>query len=182
MFNLILVDLNKEKLDKKVTELQYLNPQTNIIAMKGNLSNIEGIEGFVQSLKELIEKKIDINIIVNNVGMGGGSGPYFDVSPKQIALCTVCNFGCQYTINKELIPYLRKRDKRSAIINLASSTGVFFSPYLGIYSTIKHLLDIYTRTLALENSQNIDIISARPFGVTTPLMKMRKENSLITPS
>ena len=112
--------------------------------------------------------------------MSGGFGYIFEIDPKLMAASTICNFVCQYMINKEFIPILRKRDKRSAIINLASSGAVILFPCVGIYPSTKHLTDIYTRTLAIENSENIDILSARPFGVSTPLMKMRKGERLIT--
>lgn len=64
---------------------------------------------------------------------------------------------------------------------MASSTGVFFSPYVGIYSSTKNLVDIYSRTLSIENNNKIDIISCRPFGVTTSMMKMKKASFMITP-
>jgi len=43
------------------------------------------------------------------------------------------------------------------------------------------MLDIYTLTLEKENSDKIDIISPRPFGVTTKMMKMKKGPFMITP-
>lgn len=76
---------------------------------------------------------------------------------------------------------MKNRRTKSAIINLSSSTGVFVSPFLTIYSSTKHLIDIYTRTLAAENREKVDILSSRPFGVTTKMMKMGKGPLMITP-
>ena len=59
---------------------------------------------------------------------------------------------------------------------------MFPAPYVGIYSSNKHLIDIYTRTLDLENEDKIDVLSCRPFGVTTKMMKMKKGPFMITPT
>ena len=161
-------------------ELKYHNPTTDFITMVADLSNFEGINKVIFELKELIQREVDICMIVNNVGIFR-DGPYFKIDPKQIVASTTCNFICQYSINKELIPFLKQREKRSAIINMASASGVHFCPYIGVYSSTKHLSDVYSRTLAAENSKKIDILSVRPFGVRTPLMKMMQGEFIITP-
>lgn len=80
-----------------------------------------------------------------------------------------------------MLPRLRARDKRSAILNVASCTGVFLSSRVGVYSSTKRTVDVYTRILDLENNDKIDVVSIRPFGVTTKMMKMKKGPLMITP-
>jgi short-subunit dehydrogenase len=64
---------------------------------------------------------------------------------------------------------------------MSSCTGVFLSPFLGIYSSVKHSLDCYSRTLYLENSDRVDVLSVRPFGVATKMMDMKKGAYMISP-
>lgn len=64
---------------------------------------------------------------------------------------------------------------------MSSCTGVFLSPYLGVYSSAKHSLDRYSRTLGLENSDRVDVLSVRPFGVATKMMDMKKGAYMISP-
>ena len=52
-----------------------------------------------------------------------------------------------FAIVQTMLPKLRMREKRSAIINIASCTGVFLSPRVGVYSSTKRTIDIYTRIL-----------------------------------
>lgn len=66
-------------------------------------------------------------------------------------------------------------------MNVSSCTGVFLSGRLGVYSSTKRSLDIYSQILDLEHRDKIDIISLRPFGVTTKMMKMKKGPLMITP-
>ncbi len=69
---------------------------------------------------------------------------------------------------------MRKRNKRSAIINVSSCTGKFISHYLLSYSASKRMLNVYNDFLKKKNSDKIDVLLAMPFGVTTPMMKMKK--------
>ena len=132
------------------------------------MSDIAKTLEFVESIKDF-----DIGIVVNNVGLTGG-GTYIEIDPKTILKTLIVNFRPTYEINKILVPKLRQRNKRSAIINMSSATGYYFSHFIGAYSSIKYALDIYTRTLATENKDKIDILSVRPFGVSTGMLKMRK--------
>jgi short-subunit dehydrogenase involved in D-alanine esterification of teichoic acids len=61
----------------------------------------------------------------------------------------IINFQPAYYINQGLIPNLRKRKNRSAIINIASGTGIHLSHNVGVYGTIKCFFDLYSRTLSL---------------------------------
>ncbi len=46
----------------------------------------------------------------------------------------------------------------------------------------KKIFDIYTQYLQKQHHDKIDIISVRPFGVITPMMKMKKGEFMITPN
>lgn len=93
-------------------------------------------------------KKFDVGIIINNVGLGGG-GKYFEIDTKIIVKTLIVNFQPAYYINLGLIPNLRKRENRSAIINIASGTGIHLSHNMGVYGAVKCWLDSYSRTLSL---------------------------------
>ena len=141
-----------------------------------------------QFLRELEGELGDnIRIVVNNVGMSAG-GQYLTIDPKKMKTQNYLNFHPMHHINRTMVPKLRKlalqhglNKQRSAIINLSSGTGVFYSPIIGAYSAGKHAVDIYSRTLSVENSDFIDVISVRPFGVITNMMHMRKQERMITP-
>lgn len=92
--------------------------------------------------------QFDIGIVINNVGVIGG-GKYLLIEPKTIKRTLTVNFLPAYQINKKLVPKLRQREKRSAIINMSSATGFYISQNVGAYSSIKYALDTYSRTLAL---------------------------------
>jgi len=52
-----------------------------------------------------------------------------------------------FLINRIAIPRMRTRNERSAIVNIASCTGVYLSPRVGVYSSTKRSIDVYSRIL-----------------------------------
>ena len=66
-------------------------------------------------------------------------------------------------------------------MNISSCSGVFICHGGGTYSPSKVMLDIYSRTMSIENRDKVDVISVRPFGVKTPMMDMKKGVYMITP-
>lgn len=86
-----------------------------------------------------------------------------------------------FIINRIMIPRLQKRQYRSAIINMSSCTGCYLSSRLGVYCSAKKSVDVYSRILSIDNSNKIDVISVRPFGVATRMMQMKKGNFIVNP-
>lgn len=113
--------------------------------------------------------------------MSGSISPYLQTSTKELNTVMETNLFSAYLISKALMPSLQKRKNRSALINFSSCTGKFPSHHVNVYPMSKQILDIYTRNIARESSQNVDVLSVRPFGVVTPMMKMLRGKFMITP-
>ena len=74
------------------------------------------------------------------------------------------------------------RRLRSGIINLSSCTGVFPAAFLGIYPATKVYIDVMSRIIEQEcKESNVDVLTYRPFGVSTPMMSQRQGKFMITP-
>lgn len=74
-----------------------------------------------------------------------------------------------------------KNRKRSGIINLSSFTGRTPVPYNSIYSATKAFDDFFSKALALEVDNNIEIMSHRPLYVTTAMTHYKTGDGAITP-
>lgn len=81
-------------------------------------------------------------------------------------------------ITKKLIPLLLKRQKRSAIINMASFAAQF--PF-GIYAATKVFDDYFSRGLNYQFEQKIDVISVRPRWVTSKMTSNNQAFYCVTP-
>lgn len=95
-------------------------------------------------------KDLDIGIVINNAGTVAG-GPYLTIKPESLVDDINIDLLALFLINRIIVPRMRIRKERGAILNIASCTGVFLSPRVGVYSSTKRSLDIYSRTLNLEN-------------------------------
>jgi short-subunit dehydrogenase len=85
-------------------------------------------------------------MIVNNAGSVAG-GSYFQIDPQMLVDDANVDLVALFVINRILMPKLRTRRHRSAILNICSCTGVYLSPYVGVYSCTKRSLNIYSQIL-----------------------------------
>ena len=123
---------------------------------------------------------LDIGIIVNNAG-SVASGYYQTIDPKEMVNDINVDLYAIFLINRFIIPKLRARACRSAILNISSATGYLLAGRVGVYSAVKLTLDCYSRILDIENRDKIDVISLRALGVTTKMMKMKKGPFMVSP-
>ena len=112
--------------------------------MIGDLTKRKDNERIVEELSALADQ-IDIGMIVNNAGISNSVSPFLKVDVETIKNSFEINFFAPYLINRALIPKMRKRKERSAIMNFSSITGAFISHQVGVYPASKQLLDIYSR-------------------------------------
>lgn len=102
-------------------------------------------------------------------------------SPKSILDISETNWTSVVMLNKAIIPIMRRRKTRSAIINFSSCTGKFISPILSSYPASKRMINVYSHCLRNQLKDKIDVMTVMPFGVTTPMMAMTKNFATITP-
>lgn len=90
------------------------------------------------------------------------------------------NVNSQVELSRIFLPRFKARANRSALINLSSCTGVFPSPRVGLYTFTKTYNDVFSRIIEKEYKEyNTDVLTVRPFGVTTPMMGMRKGSDVV---
>ena len=73
-----------------------------------------------------------------------------------------------------------KREKRSGIIFNASYAAELVLPYHAIYSASKVFVDHFTKCLAFENPDKIDVLSYKPNLVSSNLLKMEPSFGVLT--
>lgn len=67
-------------------------------------------------------------------------------------------------------------------MNVSSASGTFAQPYTAAYCASKAFVDFFTRALALEfKGSRTDILSLRPFYVSTPMNGLKRGLDTITP-
>ena len=87
--------------------------------------------------------ELDIGVMVNNAGRAD-FGDFVNWNPTEILKDICLDFESIRHVNTALVPRMRRRESRSAILNVSSATGVLPSPRLGVYSSMKFCLNVYS--------------------------------------
>lgn len=170
-YNLVLIGRNSKKIEYAVRWIKQIHPtiEVKVIELDFRIPP--------QKLYQEVYDKtsgIDVGIVVNNVGVAHG-GYFLDISREKLLETYNINVNSQVQISKIFINRFKQRANRSAFINLSSCTGVFPSPRVGLYTFSKTYNDVFSRILTKQlHSHNIDVLTVRPFGVSTPMMGMKK--------
>lgn len=129
--NLILVSRKKE--DLMVVKNEILNEyNVEILCVAIDLSKNESIEGL---LKEIDEKNIIIENLVNNAGIG--SFGYFDeIDEKRDMALISLNINAPTILIKRILPKMKLR-REGGILNIASTAAFVGGPKMSTYYSSK---------------------------------------------
>eukprot|EP00096_Caligus_rogercresseyi_P008930 TRINITY_DN2927_c0_g1_i1.p1 TRINITY_DN2927_c0_g1~~TRINITY_DN2927_c0_g1_i1.p1 ORF type:complete len:306 (-),score=92.53 TRINITY_DN2927_c0_g1_i1:852-1769(-) len=130
--------------------------------------------------KEL--KGLEIGVLINNVGMSyEHPDEFLSLSETSTRDFINCNIMSLDVLTRLLLPSMVER-KRGVIVNIASMSGQYTSPYLSLYSATKAYVDFFTRGLEAEyRSKGITIQCILPGFVASKMSKIRRP-SLFAPS
>jgi len=169
---LCLISRTQERLDQTAKEIvEATSASVKTIAFDFGTTKIADYAKLEEQLK-----KLDIGVLVNNVGMGYGYPEYFHKFPGgkdeiQKLIQVNCTSGAMLT--HMVLPAMVEKHK-GAIVNISSASGLFVAPLISLYSGSKAFMDMFTRGLQVEYAGSGVIIQAvAPFFVTTKLARLR---------
>ncbi|XP_057374668.1 very-long-chain 3-oxoacyl-CoA reductase-like [Daphnia carinata] len=176
--NVVLISRNSTKLQKVADEIksEYSSIQVKTIAVDFTES-----QKIYNTLRDELNK-LQIGILVNNVGMLIGFGQRFgniedDKGIHDIINCNVLSMARMCHI---VLPQMTQR-KKGVIVNVGSLTSTIPTPYLTIYGATKAFVDKFSRDLAAEvKSLGVTIQTVHPGYVATNMASHMKP-SLVSP-
>lgn len=178
-FNLILVARNAEKLTAVENEIKARNPSTIVQKIAVDFVDCGTLQFFEKIYEEV--RNLDISILINNVGLDYPEG-FLDTDEQKLLNLVKVNCIPSVFLCRKIMPKMRMRSKRSLVLNISSASGTFAQPYTVGYCASKAFVDFFTRALALEfKGSRTDILSVRPFYVSTPMNGLKNGFDTITP-
>jgi len=109
-----------------------------------------------------------IDVLVNNAGIAGPTGPVEDINPDDFERTLAINITGQFLCTRLAVPHL-KAAGGGAIINLSSAAGKFAFPLRTPYSESKWAVLGFTKSLAAELGPfNIRVNAILPGAVEGP--------------
>lgn len=159
--NVFIVDIDKDKLDTCVNEIKANNG--NAVGYASDISKMENIDTI---LNDLNEKGLNIDTLINNVGIGHYS-LYHETSWERLQLIVDVNVKATMYLVYKVLPGMLERDS-GTIINL-SSTGAFCGAYKSAaYTATKAFMTNFTEALDMEVANtNVRTLTAHPGATDT---------------
>lgn len=149
--NVLCLDLNQEWASKTVEIIESKPSRGKAIALKADVTSAADCEAAVILA---LEKFGRLDILVNNVGIGGASGTAVEVDMEQWAKSMETNVASMVQMSKYAIPAMRKNDGevRGSIVNMGSVAGLKGgTPHL-LYPTAKGAIVNMTRAMAAHHA------------------------------
>jgi len=177
-YNLVLLALEEDKLGEAKQELEEKYGIT-VETIPINFVNIHGDEW--TKLGERIAALGDIAVLVNNAGLTvDPPGLLHEVDPAQCERIVAVNVGALTHLTRALMPALlehkEKTGARALVVTMSSFVSRVPVPMLLVYSASKKYIHQFSMALAAEYCGKVDVISAAPWWVATPMTRIRRAN------
>lgn len=124
------------------------------VAVKADVTNEDDCK---RTVELAIEKFGRLDILVNNVGVGGPDGTAVNVDPKQWARGLEINVSSMMLMTKYAVPAMEKNaleglSGRGSIVNIASVAGLVGGTPILLYPTSKGAVVNMTRAMAVHHA------------------------------
>jgi len=177
-YNLVLLALEEDKLAEAKEELEKkYNISVETITI--NFCEVRGDDW--AKLGERIAAFGDIAILVNNAGLTvDPPGLLHEVDPAQLERIVAVNVSALTQLTRALMPALLEHKEKTGARGLVVTMSSFVSrvpvPMLLVYSASKKYTHQFSMALAAEYKGKVDVISAAPWWVATPMTRIRRAN------
>lgn len=142
---LVLVARRVERLEALRDVLLERNPTLGVVVERCDLSNPDEVDVLLKSLREDL---VEVDVLVNNAGLGDYS-LYEQESWSRIHQMLQVNVTAPVLLTHRLLRRMVERG-RGGILNVGSSSGRMFYPGSAVYNGTRHFLDGFTESLRLE--------------------------------
>lgn len=164
---LVLVDYNKEALEKAADEIRKDLPAVEIATYVADVSNEEDVKGYVA----LTESKFGrIDGLYNNAGIEGRQAPLTEYDLDVFKKVVDINLMGVYYGMRYVIPVMQKQ-KYGRIVNVASVGGIRGVVNQTPYVATKHAVSGMTKNAAIEYGKDGILTNAiAPGAILTPMV------------
>ena len=170
--HLVLTSRKIELLQKTADEIKATFPDSpKPVSISCDISKKEEVK---QLIKESINQLGEIDILINNAGIGVYGDIEKTTEEDYRKIMDVNYFGPIYSMF-EILPYMKQR-KKGMIINVTSLAAIYSVPYLGAYSASKAALVSLTQNLRAELSDSgVSFMIVYPGYTQTDFFKNEKK-------
>jgi short-subunit dehydrogenase len=168
--SLVLVARREQRLNELRDELKQLNPN---LAVSTHALDLADLAQLNQLLASLNRENIDIDLLINNAGLGD-SGAFAMSDPVRNEQMTVVNIVALTGITRHLLPRMLAR-RRGGILNVSSSAGFLPIPEFAVYAATKAYVNSFSEALRAElRGTGVSVCALCPGPVHTEFQDVAK--------
>jgi uncharacterized protein len=155
---LTVVARRMERLEQLKQELKSRYPKLRVEVEAADLSDPEAIQNLLQRLKE---RRQDVDVLVNNAGLG--ESELFERSEwNRIHQIVEVNIVAMLRLSRHFLPAMISRS-HGAILNIGSGAGHAAMPNAAVYTASKHFVRAFTESLRAQlTGTGITVLEAAP--------------------
>lgn len=123
-----------------------------------------------QCFEQVIARMGGIDVLVNNAGISGPTGPVEEVTAEAWQQTLNVNINGQFYCTRRVVPTM-KAQRNGSIVNISSTAGLFGYPLRSPYATSKWAVVGFSKTLAMELGEfGIRVNAICPGSIRNPRM------------
>lgn len=130
--NIVLGDIDAAQLDKAVATLTAQG-----VPVLGVTMDVTLMEHWQQLGQQAVERFGSIHMLVNNAGVGGGTGSIEQIAERDWRWVLDVNLMGVIYGTQTLVPLIKQHGEGGWLINVASMAGMAGVPYAGAYTATK---------------------------------------------
>lgn len=171
---IVLSSRNPENLSRAACKLKAEFPDRDIIEKSMDVTDIEAVD---RVTAEVVSQCGNIDVLVNNAGVGGG-GVTADFPTTAWQNIININLNGVFNVTHAVLNISRMRENKwGRIVNIASTGGKQGVMYAAAYSASKHGVVGFSKALGLELARSgITVNAVCPGFVETPLAERARAN------
>jgi len=171
--NIMLVSRTESKLKDVQKEILEKHPKVKVSYAVLDFTTAN-VDDYKHAYNAAGLDKLDIGILVNNVGLSTDHPDYFLDQPIETSRnILVVNTMGTMTLTYLILPQMLAR-KRGVIVNVSSSSGMAPTPLLGVYAASKSFVNRFTSALQNEYAgKGVTFQCISPFFVATKMARVR---------
>lgn len=165
---IVVVARRSERLADLRDELLNRNPNLDVHVRVVDLADKAQIEFLIDSLAR---DKIDIDLLVNNAGLGD-LGPFATSDPERTEQMMLVNMVALTCLTRCLLPQMISR-KRGAVLNVSSSAGFLPIPGNAVYAATKAYVTSFSEAIRADlRGKGVSVCALCPGPVHTEFQEV----------
>ncbi len=174
--NLVIWDINKEKLDETTRELRAMH-----FSVHPYLVDVSDLAQVRETAMKVQSEVGEVDILINNAGIITGNSDFKDFTHAGIDRTIAVNTSALMHVTLEFLPAMIRKQS-GHIVNIASAAGMLSNPQMSVYCASKWAVVGWSEAMRMElelSRSGVRVTTVCPSYINTGMFAGVKVNPLL---